>query len=155
MFKSKAFKIITCLIIVLALCISLAIEVGASYKAKKINLKPYKNKLVVLHFYGSWCYYCRLEAPTIASVYRKYRKSKRVAFIGVDAYESKSAGLKFIKKYGFGFKNYFDTSGRLSYSYKISGFPTTLFIRKNKIKYTAVGAQKRSALISKIRKYSK
>lgn len=49
---------------------------------KKIGLKDFKGKFLVVDFWASWCGPCRMEIPHMKEVYAKY-KSKGVEILGV------------------------------------------------------------------------
>ncbi|MBC8102786.1 MAG: redoxin domain-containing protein [Cytophagales bacterium] len=40
---------------------------------KRVSLKDYQGKLVLLTFWGTWCAPCRAEIPTLVKAYKKYQ----------------------------------------------------------------------------------
>jgi cytochrome c biogenesis protein CcmG/thiol:disulfide interchange protein DsbE len=49
---------------------------------KKVNLKQYRGKIVVLDFWATWCHGCKEEIPWFADFERKY-SAKGLRVIGV------------------------------------------------------------------------
>jgi peroxiredoxin len=78
-----------------------AAELGATKSAsgKKMKLKHYRGKVVVLTFGASWCKPCGRELPAYEKLSKKYSK-KDVVFIAVNIDSSKATGKKFVRKAG-------------------------------------------------------
>jgi cytochrome c biogenesis protein CcmG/thiol:disulfide interchange protein DsbE len=81
---------------------------------------------VVVNQWASWCGPCRFEFPFFARLARRY--AGRVAFLGVDAQDSRAAALSFLRRYRTPYPHYFDPSTAISREFK-GGFawPTTAF----------------------------
>lgn len=63
---------------------------------KKVDLKDYRGKNVVLIFGGSSCGPCRWEAPQVVELYERC-KTKNVAFISVSIDENKESWLSSVR----------------------------------------------------------
>jgi cytochrome c biogenesis protein CcmG, thiol:disulfide interchange protein DsbE len=50
-----------------------------------VTLDTLKGHVVVLDFWGTWCEPCMAEMPAVASVYHRYRASRDVLFVAVNA----------------------------------------------------------------------
>ena len=80
---------------------------------------------------GSWCDPCRKELPWFANLARRYEG--RVAFLGVDSLDERSATLAFLREYPTPFPHFFDPDGEVArVFFGGRAFPTTAF-------YTADG----------------
>ncbi|MFL5820934.1 MAG: TlpA family protein disulfide reductase [Solirubrobacteraceae bacterium] len=81
---------------------------------------------VVVNQWASWCGPCRFEFPFFAALARRY--AGRVAFLGVDAQDSRGAALRFLERYRTPYPHYFDPSTAISREFR-GGFawPTTAF----------------------------
>ncbi|MBO0776332.1 MAG: TlpA family protein disulfide reductase, partial [Actinobacteria bacterium] len=56
---------------------------GTTLTGAKLSLSAFRGHVVVLNFWGSWCTPCRVEAPALAALARKYQPAG-VRFVGVD-----------------------------------------------------------------------
>lgn len=94
--------------------------IALDFKGNSIDLKNYKNKVVVLNVWGSWCGPCRKEASELQELYLK-NKDSGVEFIGINIRDSRVAAEKFITNFGITYPNIFDRDG-----VKLLGFKDTL-----------------------------
>ena len=100
----------------------------ASFDGKTIPLASLKGKVVVVHFWASWCTSCFDESPLMEQAWQKYRPGGDVVFLGVDYVDTDGPALAFIKKYGFDFPNGPDLRSEISAAYHITGVPETYII---------------------------
>lgn len=102
------------------------------YNGNKVKLSDFAGKPIVLNFWATWCYYCKLEMPDFNKAYKEYPD---VVFLMVNATDGVSETVQRAKKYvedeGYDFDVYFDTTGQALYAYGISSFPSTFFINAN------------------------
>ena len=94
--------------------------IALDFNGKEIDLKNYKNKVVVLNVWGSWCGPCRKEAKELQELYVK-NKDSGVEFIGINIRDSKVSAEKFITNFEITYQNIFDRDG-----VKLLGFKDTL-----------------------------
>lgn len=106
------------------------------------NLALYKDKVIFLNFWASWCPPCKEEMPYIEELYKEYGKNKKdVIFLGVanpssskNPYaqdKSKEDIIKFLNKNNYTFPTAFDETGEILDMFRIKAFPTTFIIGKN------------------------
>lgn len=106
------------------------------------TLSDYKNKVVFLNFWATWCPPCIKEMPDIEAIYSDYGKNQDdVIILGVanpssvefpnNADESKDDIIAFLDDNGYTFPVVFDETGDLLREYFINAFPTTFLIDKN------------------------
>lgn len=88
-----------------------------------------RGKPTYLNFFASWCGPCNEEAPSVASLYAKYR-SKGLAIVGVDEQEDKSKALDFAHKYKWPFTVAID-DGEMGKNYGAFALPVHIFIDKH------------------------
>lgn len=81
---------------------------------------------VVVNQWASWCGPCRFEFPFLRRLALRYRG--RVAFLGVNAQDSRQAARRFLRAYPTPFPHFFDPSTAISREFE-AGFawPTTAF----------------------------
>jgi len=118
---------------------------------KKVTLKKYRGKVVVLDFWATWCGGCKEEIPWFSDFERKYR-GKGLAVVGVSLDED---GWKVVKP--------FLATARIPYrivlgndatakQYSIQAMPDTFLIdRQGRIAATYVGVVDRENIEANIR----
>jgi thiol-disulfide isomerase/thioredoxin len=79
---------------------------------KKVHLKDYRGKLVVLNFWATWCIPCRDEMPMFVEVEKQWA-SKGVVFIAASLDDRKTEKNipEFIQKYKIDFPVWTGTTG--------------------------------------------
>ncbi|MDX6476897.1 MAG: cytochrome c biosis protein CcmG, thiol:disulfide interchange protein DsbE [Gaiellaceae bacterium] len=92
-----------------------------------LSLASLRGKVVVVNFWQSSCYPCKLEARDIASASRDWA-DKGVVFLGVDAQDLKSAGRAYMKRYGVTYPNVRDAIGKSWPTWGVSAVPETFFV---------------------------
>ena len=106
------------------------------------TLSDYKDKVVFLNFWATWCPPCREEMPDIEAIYKEYGKNQEdVIILGVanpssheypnNVDESKEDIIAFLEENQLTFPVVFDETGDLLRQYFITAFPTTFLIDKN------------------------
>ena len=99
------------------------------YNGNKVRLSDFAGKPIVINFWATWCYYCKVEMPDFDRAYEEYPD---VVFLMVNATDGVSETVesvkKFIEKEGYGFDVYFDTTEQALDAYGVTSFPSTYFI---------------------------
>lgn len=97
-----------------------------------ISLSQLAGKPVVLNFWFPSCPPCVAEMPDFEAAYQKF-KGDGVEFIGVQlvGLDSVDDGQKFVNRLGVNYGLGPDEVGDIVMDYKISGFPTTVFIDRD------------------------
>jgi cytochrome c biogenesis protein CcmG/thiol:disulfide interchange protein DsbE len=89
------------------------------------ELRKLRGYPVVANVWASWCGPCRFEFPLFQHVAAK--DGKRVAFIGVNSYDSADAAKTFLSEYPVPFPSVSDPSQDVWHDLKLSGLPGTAF----------------------------
>ena len=92
-----------------------------------LSLASLRGKVVVVNFWQSSCYPCKLEARDISSAARHWT-GKDVVFLGVDAQDLKSAAHAYMRRYGVTYPNVRDAIGKTWPKWGVTGVPETFFI---------------------------
>jgi cytochrome c biogenesis protein CcmG/thiol:disulfide interchange protein DsbE len=92
-----------------------------------LSLASLRGKVVVVNFWQSTCYPCKLEAREIAAASRSW-SDEGVVFLGVDAQDLKSSARTYLKHYGVTYPNVRDAIGKTWPKWGITGVPETFFI---------------------------
>ena len=94
---------------------------------KKVSLKNYRGKIIMLNFWATWCAPCRLEMPSMEKLHRQF-KDKGLIILSVASGEKTERVNKFIKEYEITFPALIDTDQEVTDTYKVWALPTTYFI---------------------------
>lgn len=88
-----------------------------------------KGKLVLVDFWASWCYPCRLQNPILEEVNQEIGNKVSIGKVNVD--ENRS----------------------LSTTYGITSIPTLLFFKKGTVVERLVGLQQKDVLLTKLKSH--
>lgn len=99
----------------------------------KVNLSDYKGKPVVLNFWATWCYYCKVEMPDFNEAYKENPDVQFLMVNATDGHRETVDGAKsFIDEEQYDFDVFFDTENRNAVkNYNITSYPQTFFIDKD------------------------
>ncbi len=108
-----------------------------------VQLSDFFGKPIVLNFWASWCGPCQREMPDFDVKYAEF--SGDVHFLMVNmtdgGRETVETASSFIKKKGYSFPVFFDTSGEAAMTYGAYSLPTSFFINaQGHVIAQAVGA---------------
>src|SRR6266542_3945436 len=79
---------------------------------------------IVVNQWASWCGPCRVEFPYFQRLAKRY--DGRVAFLGVDANDSRSGASRFIREFPVPFPHYYDGDATIARIFRGGrGWPTT------------------------------
>jgi cytochrome c biogenesis protein CcmG/thiol:disulfide interchange protein DsbE len=92
-----------------------------------LNLASLRGKVVVINFWQSSCYPCKLEARDIAAASRAW-SDKGVVFLGVNAQDLKSSARAYMKHYGVNYPNVRDAIGKTWPKWGVTAVPETFFV---------------------------
>lgn len=94
-----------------------------------ISLGQYKNKPVIVHFWATWCPYCKKIQPTLDALQKKYQ-AQGVVLIAISFNEDEGTlPQDEIQRRGYDFITAVngETVAKL---YNVAGTPTTFFINR-------------------------
>lgn len=98
----------------------------------KVTLNDF-DKPMIINFWTTWCGYCKEEMPYFNEMYEKEKDNIEFLMInGTDYSETKEKALKYVNDNKYSFKIYFDEKNSARDVYNITGYPTTIFINKEK-----------------------
>ncbi len=96
---------------------------------KKVELKNFKGKLVVINFWASWCGPCREEMPFLEKTWDIY-KDRGMVFLGINVLDEEKNAKDFLHSFGISYVNLKDSSGEVADAYSVVALPVTFFIDK-------------------------
>jgi len=102
-----------------------------SLDGETVELSALKGNVVVIDFWATWCYPCRVTLPLMNKVYKQTR-GKDVSVFGISTDRVSSLRVKdFAKKNNLEMPILHDRDGTTARAYGIRAIPTTLVIDKN------------------------
>jgi thiol-disulfide isomerase/thioredoxin len=121
-----------------AFVVSLRLRVGVDFpdfQAKDSNGNPlsisqFKDKIVLVDFWASWCGPCVGEMPHVVEAYKKYH-GQGFEIIGISLDNSRDDFLNFLEKYEMTWPQYFDGKGwqnELARKYSVNSIPATFLL---------------------------
>lgn len=104
-------------------------------KNQAIDFLDYEDEPLVVHFWGTWCPTCRLEASNIETLSEKYN----VISIAVNSGSDKAL-LKYMEENNLDYPVINDSKSALAEKFDIGVYPTTLIYNgKGELKFSEVG----------------
>ena len=98
----------------------------------------YQGKVVLVHFWATWCGPCKDELPTINALWERFR-DREFAIIAI-AEDSKKAVEPYIKEHGLKFPVVIDQYGKAFRSYGVRALPTSYIVdKRGRIEGIAIG----------------
>ena len=94
-----------------------------------VRLASYRGRPLALNFFASWCPSCAAEMPGLDQEYRD--STGGFELIGVDARDTRSAGLDLARRLGVTYPLAFDDGDHLYKQLQGEGMPITAFFRSN------------------------
>jgi len=123
------------------LLISLNLRVGVEFpdflvkdiNGNSLSLDRFKDRIVLIDFWATWCPPCVDEMPTIVKTYTKYH-DRGFEIIGINLDYDENKFLRFMKDNGMTWSQYFDGKGgqnKLAQKYSIDSIPATFLVGKD------------------------
>ena len=96
-----------------------------------VSLNNFKNSLILINFWATWCAPCRDEMPSLDALQRNERfKNLKVIPINVGR-ENLEKSIKFFNELKINnLEIYYDNDIQLAKQFLLRGLPTTIFINK-------------------------
>ncbi|SFO32444.1 Peroxiredoxin [Chitinophaga sp. YR627] len=112
-------------------------------EGKIVSLADFKNKVLIVYFWSTWCYYCHKDFPMVNKVVKQYANDTSVAFLFVDTREKSAQYKELVQKdmlkNNYNFHVVFDEKGKDSIQNKYYtefgtiGIPTRFVIDRNRV----------------------
>lgn len=102
-----------------------------THEGKKISLKDFKGKVVILHIWATWCKPCKSEFPLFEKMYQRFSNKAFVFLaVAVDPGAVYKEVSQYAKSLGATFPVYLAREGNITDRYWTWGIPVTYFIDK-------------------------
>jgi tetratricopeptide (TPR) repeat protein len=99
-------------------------------KGGELSLAEFKDKIVVLDFWATWCAPCRQEMPDFEKLHREYA-GKDVVILAIDVNEEEDVVSGYIDKEKFTFPVLLATGTDVVARYTVNAYPTTFAVDKS------------------------
>jgi cytochrome c biogenesis protein CcmG, thiol:disulfide interchange protein DsbE len=92
-----------------------------------LRLADLRGQVVIVNFWASWCAECRVEHPSLAAAWRRFRDAG-VVLVGIDFQDTRADALAYLAGSGATWPAVEDPGSRTALAYGVSGIPETFFI---------------------------
>ena len=96
----------------------------------KAKISDYKDKVIFLNLWATWCPPCRAEMPSMEKLQNKF-KDRNFAVLAVSQGEDMKTVTNFLKKNKYTFKIFIDDKNEVASAYGTGSIPTSYLIDKN------------------------
>ena len=101
----------------------------ADINGNEVNLSEYKDKVLFVNIWATWCPPCVGEMPAIEGLYKKFKDNNKIKFLLISN-EKKSVIKSFIERHKYSFPVYSSLS-KTPKEFSSQSIPTTFLISKN------------------------
>jgi len=104
---------------------------------KFISYEKFKNEIILVNFFATWCKPCRDEHVYI----KRFSDKKKVKIIGINYKDNPKKAINWLKKLGNPYTDIaLDKNGKIAIDWGVYGIPETFLVSSNGIiKYRHVG----------------
>lgn len=111
-----------------------------------VDSANYRDQILVVNFWASWCIPCREEAPELEA-FAKRNAGQGVEMIGIVYNDDKKNARAFRQRFGLTFPQATDPDGRTAIDFGVYGVPETYVIdRDGRVMAKLIGATTAAAL---------
>lgn len=108
---------------------------------KKVDLSKLKGKIVLVHFWATWCPPCVDEIPELDRFWQRYRNNPSIALYSVSVDDSWEAVDTFRRQHPFDLPLYRDPQSKTAHKFGTTKFPETYIAdRSGKVLYHLANA---------------
>ena len=91
------------------------------------SLDDYRDQVVVVNFWASWCLGCRLEHDDLLAAAAAYQ-DRGVVFVGIVFQDTPREAIGFLDELGRGYQSLVDPGSRVGVDFGVWAIPETFFI---------------------------
>lgn len=108
---------------------------------KLFRLADYKDKVVIVNFWTTWCPPCRFELPSMERAYQLFKKHD-IEILAINVGEDVDTIFTFTVDYPVSFPLLMDLDSKVINDYPVIGLPTTYVIdTEGRLVYRAIGTR--------------
>lgn len=94
---------------------------------KRLSLKDFRGKVVLLNFWASWCVPCREEMPALQRLHQEF-SAKGFVVVAVNVKDDREEAAALVKQLKLSYPILLDPEGEVGLLYGAWGLPTTYII---------------------------
>lgn len=103
-----------------------------NFDGRSVDLNSYSGKILVLNFWASWCYPCKVEAPVLESSYLRW-SGQNVEFLAVNVMDEINDAKEYYTTFAGSIPHVYDPDNKIHLDYGVEGVPETYFINRDGI----------------------
>ena len=92
-----------------------------------VPLLSFRNRVLILNFWTTWCHYCEQERAALETLYHTY-KEDGLAVLAVNMGETTEQVKAYVAKHGLSFPHVMDPEARVEQAFGIQATPTNFLI---------------------------
>ena len=106
---------------------------------KTVSLSEFKNKLLILNFWATWCEPCKEEMPSLQNL-QKNPNFKNLKILPINiGQEDKNSIKKFFSDVKINsFEIFYDSDVKLAKKFSLRGIPTSILINKDGYEFAKI-----------------
>lgn len=102
----------------------------ATLDGRQVSLEEWRDKVVVLNFWATWCQPCTVEMPALEALWRGYRdRGLVVVGVSVDRGAPRALLDPYLENLGLTFPILLDPDMATAATWRVTGIPATFVIR--------------------------
>ena len=94
---------------------------------RPVRLLSFRDRVVILNFWTTWCHYCEQERAALEALFQKY-KGDGLAILAVNLGESEDQVNAYVARHGLSFPHLMDPGAKAEEAFGIQATPTNFLV---------------------------